>query len=57
MKFVFNENQKCSIRVLQYLKQALLNENNGFDKNTLLFEVFVFNLRRVLMTSHFVLET
>jgi len=56
VKFVFNENQQFSIRVLQYLKRALLNENDGFDKNTLLFETFLVNLQRILMSNHRLLQ-
>ena len=37
------------MRELRYLKRGLLNENNGFHKNTLLFETFVFNLQGIFM--------
>ena len=47
-----NENQLCSMRELEYLKRGLLNENNGFDKNTLIFEIFLFNLKKILMPNH-----
>ena len=44
------------MRELRYLKRGLLNENNGFHKNTLLFETFVFNLRGILMANHRLLQ-
>lgn len=30
----------------------MLVQRNGFDKNTLLFEIFLFNLQKILMPNH-----